>query len=363
MNLPNFKTFFNFLRNPSKKFLGIDIGTSAIKIVELTKSKEIVKLENYGQITVQSDEEKPFAVFEKSAFLLSNQSVAEAINNIIGKAQMSTRDAFFSIPDFSTFFTFMELPAMEKQELASAIKFEARQHVPLPLSEVVLDWSIIENTSKGNQKSKVKILLVAVPYEIVNQYQAIAKLCQLRLIALEAEIFGLLRSLVGYKKGVVCAIDIGAQSTTINIVENGKLKMTHSTDISGNELTRVLSKSLNIKYNEAEGLKRKYGVQVPEMPVGRILTPLIDSLVNEINKIIRNFYHTEGKEVGELVLSGGSILLPGIRDYLYVWFKRPVAIGNPFENVLYPPVLEDTLKIMGPSYAIATGVALRGFEQ
>ncbi|OHA76609.1 MAG: hypothetical protein A3H01_01680 [Candidatus Wildermuthbacteria bacterium RIFCSPLOWO2_12_FULL_40_9] len=362
MELGNLKTIFNFFNRPQKKFLGIDIGTSAIKLVELSKPKEVINLENYGQMTVQPDEEKPFAVFEKSNFSLSNQSVAEVINDITNKAQISAKDTFFAIPDFSTFFTFIELPIMEKQELTAAVKFEARQHIPLPLSEVVLDWSIVENSTPGKRKSKVKILLVAVPYEIINQYQTIAKLCQLRLVALEAEVFGLLRSLAADKKGVVCLVDIGAQSTTINIIESGKLRMTHSSDISGNELTKVLSKSLNIKYNEAEELKRKYGAKVPEMPVGRILTPLIDSLINEINKITKNFYHTEGKETDELVLSGGSILLPGIKEYLYVWFKKPVEIGNPFRNILYPPVLEDVLKEMGPSYAIATGVAMRGFE-
>lgn len=362
MNLPNFKKVFKFFRSPAKKFLGIDIGTSAIKIVELSKEKDRVVLGNYGQMSVQPDEDKPFVVFEKSSFSLSSESVADAINDIINKAEMSTRETFFAIPDFSTFFTFIDLPLMDKQELNSAVRFEARQHIPLPLSEVVLDWSIVDNVSRGKSKSKVRILLVAVPYEIVNQYQAIAKLCQLRLISLEAEIFGLIRSLSANKKGLHCIVDIGAQSTTINIVEDGKLKMTHSIDISGNELTKVLSKSLSVKYNEAEDLKRKYGVQVPEMPVGRILTPIVDSLVNEINMIIKNFYHTEGKEVDTLILSGGSILLPGIRDYLHNWFRKPVEIGNPFESIAYPLVLEDMLKILGPSYAIATGAALRGFE-
>ena len=362
MKFGNFKTVINLFRSPAKKFLGVDIGTSAIKIVELSKAREIVKLENYGQIAVQSSEEKPFMVFERSTLLLSNQRVAEAINNILTKSQTSTKDTSFSIPDFSTFFTFLELPMMEKQEMSSAVRFEARQHIPLPLSEVVLDWSIVEDAVSAKKKSKVKILLVAVPYEIINQYQAIAKLCGLRLLALEAEVFGLLRSLVANKKGVIGMVDVGAQSTTFSIVENGKLKVTHSSDMSGNELTRVLSKSLSIKYNEAEELKRKYGVKVPEMPVGRILTPLVDSLVNEINKIVRNFYHAEGKEVEGIVLSGGSILLPGLREYLAVWLKKPVEIGNPFYNILYPPVLDDTLKEIGPSYAIAVGTALRGFE-
>jgi len=108
--LLNLKKVFNFFRSPAKKFLGIDIGTSAIKIVELSKEKDQVVLGNYGQMSVQPDEDKPFVVFEKSAFFLSHESVADAINDIINKAEMSTRETFFAIPDFSTFFTFIDLP-------------------------------------------------------------------------------------------------------------------------------------------------------------------------------------------------------------------------------------------------------------
>ncbi len=351
-----------FSRRTSKKFLGIDIGTSAIKIVELSKTRERVKLENYGEMIIRTVNEKPFRTFERSTLLLSDQDIAEAINNILAKAQIVTKDAFFCIPDFSTFFSFLELPPMTQQELPSAVQFEARQHIPIPLSEVILDWSIIEDGIPGKRKSKLNILLVAVPHEIINQYQAIAKLCQIRALSLEAEVFGLVRSLIKNKKNIIGLVDIGAQSTTFNIVENGSLKITHSFDISGNELTSVLSKSLNIGYNEAEVLKRKYGVRTPEMPVGRILTPFVDLLAGEIDKISRSFHKAEGKEIEKIILAGGLALLPGLNEYLSNWLKKPIEIGNPFVDILYPPDLEEVLKEMGPSYAIAVGTALRGFE-
>jgi len=351
-----------FFRKISKKFLGIDIGTSSIKIVELSKTKEKVKLENYGEMIIRTLNEKPFRSFERSTLLLSDQDVAEAINNILAKAQIVTRDAFFSIPDFSTFFTFLELPTMTQEELSPAIQFEARQHIPLPLSEVALDWLIIEDKTLGKRKSKLDILLVAVPHEVINQYQEIAKLCHIQALSLEAEIFGLVRALIKNKKGIIGLVDIGAQSTTYNIVENGNLKITHSFDISGNELTRVLSKSLNIGYNEAEELKRKYGVRNPEMPVGKVLTPFLDLLAGEIDKISRNFHKTEGKEIEKIILAGGLALLPSLKEYLSNWLKKPIEIGNPFVDILYPPGLEEVLREMGPSYAITVGTALRGFE-
>lgn len=350
-------------RRPSKNFLGIDIGTSAIKLVELSKVGERIKLENYGEMGVRILTERPFRTIERDTLLLSNQDISRAINNILAKTQIVAREAFFSIPDFSTFFTFLELPPMNREEIPSAIQFEARQHIPLPLSEVALDWSIIGGEASDRRRSKLKILLVAVPHEVVNQYQAIAKLSQIHLLSLEAEVFGLVRSLIKNKKGVIGLADIGAQSTTFSIIENGALKMTHSFDVSGNELTRVLSKSLNIGYNEAEELKKKYGIRTPEIPVGRILSPLIDLLAGEMGKISRNFYQAEGKEVERIILAGGLALLSGLKEYFADWFKKPIEIANPFIDIFYPPVLEGILKEMGPSYAIAVGIALRGFEQ
>lgn len=351
-----------FFKRISKKFLGIDIGTSAIKIVELSKFGEKIKLENYGEMGVHTLTEKPFRTIEKDTLLLSNQDVARVIGSILNKAQIGTREAFFSIPDFSSFFTFLELPPMSRQEVSSAIQFEARQHIPLPLSEVTLDWTIIEGEISDRKRSKIRVLLVAVPHEIINQYQTIARLSQVRLVSLEAEVFGLVRALAKNKKGIIGLVDIGAQSTTFSIIENGILKLTHSFDVSGNELTRILSKSLNIGYNEAEELKKKYGIRSLEMPVGRVLSPLVDLIAGEIDKTSRNFYQTEGKEVEKIILAGGLALLSGLKEYLLDWLKKPVETADPFANISCPPVLVEILKEMGPAYAISVGMALRGFE-
>ena len=344
--------------------MGVDIGTSAIKVVELSREGKGVKLENYGEISSQILLERPFRKVERNSILLSDQDIARAINAIFNKAKIHTREAFFSIPDFSSFFTFMELPPMAQEEINSAVQFEARRHIPLPLSEVTLDWIIIN----GNQKQaggppKLKILLVAVPHEVINQYQNIANLSQIRLASLEAEVFGLVRSLVKDKKGIVGLVDMGAQSTTFSIVDQGLINATHSFDISGNELTKVLSNSLDIGYNEAEVLKKKHGIASPDKSVGGIISPLLDLLARDIEKISQHFYQVEGKKIERIIFAGGGALLPGLIQYLSGLFQRPVSIANPFEGIIYPKVLEENLKTMGPSYAVAIGVALRGFEK
>jgi len=113
--------------------------------------------------------DKPFRTFERNTLVLSKQDIARVLKAILQEAKIQTKDALFSLPDFSSFFTHFELPPMTKEELPEAVAFEARRHVPLPLSEVTFDWQLLEGTFE--QKTPLKILMVAVPKEIVNQYQ------------------------------------------------------------------------------------------------------------------------------------------------------------------------------------------------
>lgn len=348
-----------------KRFLGVDIGTSAIKIVELSGSGERIKLENYGEMSFPLDD-KPFRAFGKTTLLLSEQDIGKVIRSIFATAKIEARNAIFSLPDYSSFFTFLDLPPMSREEIDSAVRFKAREHVPLPLSEVTLDWSLINGEILERKKStNLNVLLVAVPHEVINQYQEIARLSQIRLLALEAEVFGLIRSLIKgqNKKCTICLVDFGAQSSTISIIENGSLKITHSFDVSGNELTRILSKSLNISYNEAEEMKKREGITSLDTQAGRVVFPLIDLLLVELERTCRKFYQGGGKEIEKIIVAGGSSFLAGFKEYVSEWIKKPVEMANPFAELFYPPALDQTLKEMGPSYAIAVGMALRGFEK
>lgn len=355
----------------STKFLGIDIGTFAIKVVELSKRGERKILENYGEVSTWEIGKKPFRTGftpEKSSFLLSANEISQGIQAILTEAKISTRLVTFSIPDFSSFFTTIELPPMTKEELSNAINFEARQHIPLPLSEVVLDWSIIGNRETASPNAPLKILLVAVPKEVINQYQEISKICGLELQALEAEVFGLIRALIKDDKKVIILVDIGAQSTTVSIVENKILKISHSFDIGGNDLTDLLSQNLNIDFLEAEELKKKCGLKTGpdtffnQKSVSEILLPKIDLIITEIERISQDFYQKEGKDPQTLILSGGMALMPGLKEYFASQLKKEVIVGDPFADISYPQILTPVLKEMGSSYAIAVGMALRGLE-
>jgi len=351
------------------RFLGIDIGTSSIKVVELSRWRDRIKLENYGEIQASALFKKPFRTFERNTLSLSHQNIARAIKAILEEANVKTRQVTFSIPDFSSFFTNFELPAMTEEELPQAVTYEAKRYIPMPLGEVTLDWQVIEGTP-SEKESKLKILVVAVPNEVINQYKAIAEGSQLELRALEAEVFGLLHSLVEKETvGPVALVDIGDRTTTCSIIDDRTLYASHSFDLSGDELTEVISRGLSMDYKAAEDLKEKYGIleigdekREKGKEIREILLPLVNVILKEIERVCQHFKQTEGKEVKTVILAGGTALLPGLREHIQQHLKKEVKVANPFSNLLYPPILENTLKKMGPSFAIAVGMALRGLK-
>jgi len=362
--------FKNFFRIKPKTFLGIDIGSSFLKIVELGRQSKKLVLKNYAELRIPHPEEKSFRTFEKNTLLLSDQEIARTIETILKEAKIKTKEVNFSIPDFSSFFTSINLPIMSKEEVEEAIRFEVRPYIPLPLSEITLDWVITEGDLG---KTALKVLVVAIPNDVINQYKEIARVSKLELKSLEPEVFAIVRGLKDSivkkeKKEVIALIDIGARSTTYNILEQGMLKVSHSFNIGSNELTGTLVKSLDIGYNEAEELKREKGLSTETLKfnshrsIREILLPLIDAMVNEAKKIFRNFYQTEGKEVNKIILAGGLALLPGLKEYFGKELQKEIVIANPFLNISYPAVLKETLEKAGPSYAVAVGLAAKGFE-
>jgi type IV pilus assembly protein PilM len=360
----------------SKNCLGIDIGTSSIKIVELSKRGETVKLEKYGEIYSEAVFERPFRTFDKDTLLLSGRDISRAIAAIIKESKISEKKAVFSIPDFSSFFTTFDLPSMSDEEIPQAVLFEARHHIPLPLSEVTIDWSIIKREPVDQKRVRLKILLVAVPNEVINQYQQIAVLSNLKLAALEAEVFGLIRALIRDEEKTVLILDIGAQSSTLNIIDQNILKSSYSFDVSANEMIQILAKTFNIDFQTAEDMVKLYGItsadkidkdlkfpaSVNPQKIKEVLTPFADLMIIEINRMSQSFLQSDQKEVGKIILAGGTALLPGLKEYFANSLQKEVEIANPFVDIIYPPLLEQALRELGPSYVVAIGMSLRGLE-
>ena len=341
-----------------KNFLGVDIGTSALRVVEIGGWGDRRTLKNYGEILMRVMYEEPFRSFEKSGLTLSTDDVGKALRGIFEELHVTEKKAIFSIADFSTFFTIFELPPMKEEEMKDAVRFEARRHVPLPLAEVVLDWQLLK---KSKDRHPSLILLVAVPKEVVNYYEEIARFADLQLIVLEAEVFGNIRSYLTEEKNPVVLVDIGAHTTTVSVVANDTLWISHSLNVGGNNFTERVAKSLSLDYKRAEQEKRQKGIHLAQGNV-RILLPEIDMIVTEIRKVLEGFSRQKVGTVQKIVLSGGSAKLPGLAEYVEKQFGKRTEIIAPFHNILYPPLLEEVIKDMGPSYAVAVGMALRGFE-
>jgi len=355
MTFNPFRLFF------PKKMLGIDIGNSSIKVIELSRWGGGKTLENYGEIKSISLLKEPFRTFERGNYFLSSHFVSRAIQSILEEARIKTKAAIFSIPDFSTFFVSFELPPMAEREISDAVRFNSSQYIPLPISETTLDWRLISGTP-GDSHSNLKVLVVAVANQIVQEYQRVAQMAGLELYALEAEALAVVRSLIKDNKKIICLIDMGVQSTTVNIVDKGVLKKSFSFDFAGNQLTYAIASSLDKGYTEAEEIKCREGLLSQEKNINETLYLLIDPLLAEIKKIYSEFSQMEGKEIEEIYLTGGTANLPGLKEYFAEVLKRKIEVPNCFSDFLYPPILDESLNKMSPRYSVAAGVAMGGLE-
>jgi len=341
--------------------LGVDIATSSVKVVELSRWGQGETLENYGEIRSSSLYKDSFRNIKKGSYLLSNYFVSRAVRAILDEAKIRTKAAIFSIPDFSCFCVCFDLPPMNQKEIENAVYFNASQHIPLPITETSLDWKLISG-QPGDNKSNLKIFLVAVPNQIIHDFQEVAKLAGLELYAVEAEALGLSRALVKDKKRCVCLVDIGVQSTTINIVEKGNLRSSYSFDFASSQLAHAVSSISGLGQAEAEELKNKQGLGSGNEEITKSLYLLIDPLLAEIKRALLSFSRESEREIAEIYLTGGTSSLPGLKEYFKEVLGREVKVPNCFSDILYPPILGPTLEGMAPRFSVATGVALGGLE-
>lgn len=355
-----------FANKKTQNSLGIDIGTKVIRAVEISGSKGKITLENYGEVNLDIACKQFFRSFDKKNLNPAVNNIAVAIAAIIEETGIKTKKVVFSLPDFATFFTTFELPPMSKKEIANAIGFEARKYIPLPLSELVLDWQLM---NKESLKENNKVLVMAVPKIIVEQYKTIADQAGLELTALEAEAMALKRAVVKEGDPSTCLLEMGFQSTNINIVDEGFMKMSFSFDVAGKDLTYSLSETLNIPAGEAEQMKKEQGLtDSGETKISHILMPILSIISEKTKAVIRDFEVKEGKKVAKVILAGGTSMLPGIKEYFDKSLnqeasqKLTVEVAEPFKNIDYPKVLDKKMKEINSSYAIALGEALRKFE-
>jgi type IV pilus assembly protein PilM len=364
----------DLFKKKSRNFLGIDIGTTGIRMAQLKSNGEQIELENYAY-TETKEYMKILSNGERTTNVkMSDTEILEDLLKTMKEAGITAQRTAVSIPTSSAFSSIMELPHIPDNEIKEAVNYEARQYIPLPLSEVVFDWSIIDKkTEKKNnndknlkQINKIDILLIAIPKEITKKYTDIIEKTKLELVALETESFSLARSLVGNNKKTSVIVDIGNKTTSIIIAENGSVLESHSVSgAGGEEITKMISHGFGVDFNRAESLKKDVGLTFagPQKKVSEISLPVVNIIVSEIKKINDSYYNRNRKNIDRIIVSGSSANLPGLVDYFSKEIGTAVEIANPWKNIVYDQALSKKLKQMSPYFSVAVGLALRGFEE
>ncbi len=327
-----------------KSILGIDIGTSTIKMVQIDQDKKSLK--TYGivdliePITAQTSTE----VIDQTAQLLSS---------LISKAGATTRKSAVSLPNSAVFTSVIELPKMADSELEQALGFEAKKYIPLPLSEVSLTWT---NIADDAATSTMKILLIAVPKMTRDVFLKIFQQAGLDLEVVEIEPLALVRSLVTDISKNDVIIDIGAKVTAINFIKQGLLQLTRTINVGGDTLTDKIAQSLNLQFDRAEQFKRDFGLNNTEF-LPETLKPVLSSIKQEVKQVI-DIYKSHSINTDRIVLVGGGSQMPGITEF-FKDLVPEVVLGSVLSRINYDSNIESPLKRYSTQLPIAIGLALR----
>lgn len=345
-----------------KSHLGVDIGTSNIKIVQVRPENGKFVLETYGIVNAA------FQIANKDSLSAISQT-AQILKTLMRKAGVTSNRVVASLPNSSVFTSVIEMPKIPESELKTAIEFEAKKYVPLPLSEVSLSWSMIEqkkdkitkDTNLGSFRTggdnKQKVLLTAVPNVVIDNYLKVFKEAGLEPLALEIEALSLIRALVEAESDLDLLIDIGARSSTINLVDDGYLRVSRNLNIGGDTITTSIAQSLSVNFARAEQFKKDFGLTGQGHQMPQVMRPILDIIKNEAQQL-SSLVESRGEHVGKIILTGGGSRLPNLKEY-FATLGKPVVLANPWGQVVYPPNLKPIVEPLGLNLAVALGLAMR----
>ena len=354
------------LFSDQKNFFGLDISGTSVKVVELKHGPSKPQLVAYGGMTLPAGS-------MQSDSSVDMQNVANAVKQTVKKAKISTNQVVAALPGSGVFTSIITMPAMPKNELAEAVRWQAKQYVPSPLDEVILDWHVIgeiENRKKPGEvaaaeapEKNIEVMLIAAPTALVKKYVTIISDAGLKPLALEVEPLALTRAVIGVRDEPVVMLDVGQAGSEISIVEDGIIRLNRNTTAGGGALTRAISQSLGIDANRAEQFKRDFGLREDKLEgqIPKAVQPVLDTMVTEIRRSLE-FYrdqpHSPG-EVNQMVVCGGTARMPELLPYFSKALGLEVKVGDPWANVNYSAGLKDQLHELAPSFSVTVGLAMR----
>lgn len=357
LKLPGLDFSFKKLVTPAS-FVGIDIGISSAKVVQLREESEKAVLETYGELKTGGYFKKAEGGFEGGALRFLDSEIAGFVSDLLREANVTTKEAIFAIPAVSSFVTMIDLPKTTRQEVASAVPFEARKYIPIPISEVVLDWEIVLDDDSSD---KTHVLILAVPKEVINKYKRVAEIAKLNIRALEVETFSMVRSLIGHDQKTFAIVNIGAQSTTVAIIDKAVVHLSVNISRGSSAISLSLSRGLGITFDRADDLKKETGLseRAEEKEISGIISPIVDSLFSEVERVINVYNRKNIRKIERIILTGGGANLKGLIDYSAKRFGLEAGVGNPFARVTYPAFMRPIIKEIESDFAVAIGCALR----
>lgn len=361
-----------FSSSSSESAVGIDIGTSAIKVVQIKKKAGRAVLETYGAVSLG-----PYAGIDIGRVTnLNEEKIIEALKEVIKQSGVTTTSSALAIPSQSSLVFSFELPSQVKEsDMASIVPTEARKYIPVPMSEVTLDWFLLpkkqpsfEEENNPNipiiQEQNNEVLVVAIQNEAVSKYSTIMNQSGLDASFFELEIFSSIRANFEHELSPVLILDFGASKTKLSIVEFGSVKSFHTITRGSADITESISKSLDITFGKAEEMKKEFGLfgNGTEKSLTDIIKIHTDYLFSETNSVLLNYEKKYNKAISKVILTGGGSLLKGFKEVAISNFPTQVEMGNPFLKVDAPVFLEKVLESTGPEFAVALGLALRKLQ-
>ena len=350
--------------------IGVDIGSSAIKIVQVQKQGGRAVLKNYGSLALG-----PYSNLSiGQATNISKDKTVEALTDLIREAGVTTKRAAMAIPLKDTMISFIKMPNLGRKQLEHMVPIEARRYIPVPISEVTLDFWVIPQKENANPATpspgkveqsevdnKIDVLVAAIHNSSINKHQDIKNLSGLDVRLFEIEVFSTIRSTVGHEMKPVMVVDIGAAVTKLAMVEYGILQSSHLINKGSQDVTIALSKSLGVDMERAEEIKRNpnnLGDDMTKERFREVSSLPLSHIFAEASNVLSDYQSKHGKAVSKVIFSGGGSLSDGLLELAKKHFNANIEISNPFDRLDTPAFLEDTLKEIGPEFAVAIGLAL-----
>ncbi len=353
--------FFDFFSNPSKPMIGLDISSSAVKLVELSRSGEGFKVEAYRVLPLP-----PNTVVEKN--IADLDALSETIESVVKRSGTKLKDTIAAVSGSSVITKEIELPAgFTELQMEMQIEVEADQYIPYPMEEVAFDFDVIGPVE--NNPDLVKVLLAACRQENVEHRRQALEMAGLQPKVIDVEGFAIERA---YKlmKGqldqvgdqVVAIADIGATMFTFTVLVDGKTIYSREQLFGGKQLTEEIQRRYGLSWEEAGEAKRKGGL--PEDYESEVLAPFKEALIQHITRSLQFFYSSSHfNYVDQLFLAGGVSALEGLVDEVEQAIGLPTAVANPLANMqLSRSINASAIANDAPALLLAVGLAMRSFE-